>query len=82
MVSRGARIDDDRYAPAPPVAVYDYRRRNNERLYEANVTSVRAVLGTPEQRCWVESEQIIEERRRVNVPGVIVTANELGEPRA
>ena len=81
MVSRGARIDDDRYAPAP-VAVYDCRRRNNERLYEANVTSVRAVLGTPEQRCWVESEQIIEERRRVNVPGVIVTANELGEPRA
>jgi len=73
MVSRGARIDDDRYAPAP-VAVYDYRRRNNERLYEANVTSVHAVLGTPEQRCWVESEQIIEERRRVNVPGAIVGA--------
>ena len=74
MVIRGARIDDDRYAPAPPVAVYDYRRRNNERLYEANVTSVHAVLGTPEQRCWVESEQIIEERRRVNVPGAIVGA--------
>ena len=72
-VSRDARIDDHRYAPAP-VTVYDYRRRNNERLYEANVTSVRAVLGTPEQRCWVESEQIIEERRRVNVPGAIVGA--------
>ena len=74
IVSRDERIDDHRYAPAP-VAVYDYRRRNNERLYEANVTSVHAVLGTPdEQRCWVESEQVIEERRRVNVPGAIVGA--------
>ena len=72
-VSRDARIDDDRYAPAP-VAAYDYRRRNNEWLYEANVTSVHAVLGTPEQRCWVESEQIIEERRRANVPGAIIGA--------
>lgn len=72
-VSRDAHIDDHHYAPAP-VAVYDYHRRNNERLYEANVTSVHAVLGTPEQRCWVESEQIIEERRRVNVPGAIVGA--------
>jgi len=33
---------------------YDNRWRSNERLYEANVTSVRAVVGTPEQRCWVE----------------------------
>jgi len=72
-ISPDARIEDHHYAPAP-VAVYDYRRRNNERLYEANVTSVHAVLDTPEQRCWVESEQVIEERRRVNVPGAIVGA--------
>src|SRR5450631_4113194 len=44
-VSRGAQIDDSRYAPAP-VAVYDNRRRDNERLYEATVTSVRAVVAT------------------------------------
>ncbi len=56
-VSAGARIDDNRYAPAP-VAGRDYRRRNDERLYEATVTSVRAVVGTPEQRCWVEREQV------------------------
>src|SRR5258706_596047 len=37
-VSREARIDDHRYAPAP-AAVYDYNRRSDERLYEANVTS-------------------------------------------
>ena len=30
---------------------YEYRRRPNERLSEAPVTSVRAVMGTPEQRC-------------------------------
>jgi len=71
-VSRNARIDDNRYAPAP-VAVYDNRRRNNERLYEAEVTSVHAVVGPPEQRCWVEQEQV-QGRDGVNVPGAIVGA--------
>jgi uncharacterized protein YcfJ len=71
-VSRNAQISDGRYAPAP-VAVYDNRRRNNERLYEANVTSVRAVVGPPEQRCWVEQEQV-QSRGAVNVPGAIVGA--------
>jgi uncharacterized protein YcfJ len=74
-VSRNARIDDNRYAPAPaPVAVGEYRRRNNERLYEANVTSVRAMVGTPEQRCWVEQEQVPQERSNLNVPGAVVGA--------
>ena len=70
-VSGNARIDDNRYAPAP-AAAYDYRRRSNEQLYEANVTSVRAVVGTPEQRCWVEREQIPQDRSNANVPGAIV----------
>jgi len=49
----------DNEAPPPqPAPAYDYRRRPNERLYEANVTSVRAVVGPPEQRCWVEREQV------------------------
>ena len=69
-VSRNARIDDNRYAPAP-VAVGDYNRRDNERLYEANVTSVRAVVGPHEQRCWVEREQVVQERSNANVPGAI-----------
>lgn len=71
IVDRDARFDDDRYAPevAP---VYDNRRRNNERLYEANVTSVREVIGTPEQRCWIESEQV--SNRRPSVPGAIIGA--------
>lgn len=68
-----ARIENERYAPqAAPV--YDSRRHNNERLFEANVTSVRAVLGTPEQRCWVEQEQIAPERSSANIPAAIAGA--------
>ena len=52
-VSYDARVSDERYAPLP-VAVYDNRRRGGERLYEVNVSSVRAVVNTPEQRCWME----------------------------
>lgn len=58
----------------PPVAPISYRRSNNERLYQANVVSVRAVLGAPEQRCWVEREQVTQERSNANVPGAIVGA--------
>lgn len=68
-----ARIDNDRYAP-PPAPIYDSRRHNNERLFEANVTSVRAVLGTPDQRCWVEQEQIAPERSSANIPAAIAGA--------
>ena len=72
-VRRDTRIDDDRYAPAP-TPVYDSRRRRNERLFEANVTSVRAVVGPPEQRCWVEREQVIQDQRSSNVPAAIAGA--------
>ena len=72
-VSANARIDDDRYAP-PPVVAYDYRRRHNEHLYEATVTSVRAVVGPPEQRCWIEREQVVEDRRESNARGAIIGA--------
>ena len=73
-VNSNARFDDDRYAPPAPVAVYDNHRRNNERLFEANITSVRAVVGPPEQRCWMEHEPVVQERSRANVPGAIVGA--------
>ena len=72
-VRREARVEDNRYAPAP-VAVYDNHRRNSERLYEANVTSVRAVVGPPEQRCWVEREQVVQDRSSANVPAAIAGA--------
>ena len=74
-VSGNARVEDGRYAP-PPVAVYDYGRRNNERLYQADVTSVRAVVGTPAQRCWVEREQVVQQqgRSQPNVGGAVLGA--------
>ncbi len=59
-VSREARIEERRYAPPPPVPVYDSRRRQGERLFEAEVTSVRAVYATPQQRCWVERERVAD----------------------
>ena len=60
------QVRPDTYAPP----AYDYRRRQNERVYEANVSSVRAVVGPPEQRCWVERERVANSG--VNVPGAIV----------
>jgi uncharacterized protein YcfJ len=58
-------------AYAPPA--YDYRRRQNERLYEANVSYVRAVVGPPQQRCWVEREQVDNRGAAgVNIPGAII----------
>jgi len=35
---------------------YAYRQRPRETLFEVPVSSVRAVLGAPEQRCWVEGQ--------------------------
>ena len=60
-------------APAPLAApTYEYRQRPNEQLYEVPVTSVRAVVGPPEQRCWVERQQVVEDRGGANVPGAII----------
>jgi uncharacterized protein YcfJ len=67
-----ANMHDSRYSPAP-VATYDYHRRSDERLYDANVTSVRAVVGQAEQRCWVEREQV-QQHGDANVPGAVVGA--------
>lgn len=55
-------------APAP----YDYGRRGDEQLYQANVTSVRAVGQVGTQRCWMEREQVPVGQRTTNVPGAIV----------
>jgi uncharacterized protein YcfJ len=70
-----ARVSDDRYAPAP-VGVYDNRRRNGERLYEVNVSSVRAVVGAPEQRCWMEpvAAAPAQPRGNPNIGGAIAGA--------
>jgi len=60
------------YAPPPPPApAYEYYPRHNETLYTANVVAVRAVVGPPEQRCWVEQQQVVRENQP-NVPGAII----------
>jgi len=74
-VGRDHRRDDRRderyYEPEPlPQPTYEYRRRPNERVYEARVTSVRAVMGRPEQRCWIERERV--DRGGRSVAGGIV----------
>ena len=56
-VDRHAQSEERRFAPPPPVA-YDYRPRADERLFDAQVVAVRAVYGQPEQRCWVERENV------------------------
>jgi uncharacterized protein YcfJ len=72
-IGANVRIDDSRYAPMP-VVQHDYRRRAGERLYEAQVLSVHAVMGTPEQRCWIEREEVPADRGPANVPGAVFGA--------
>lgn len=64
----------DQEASPEPLAQpnYEYRRRPNERVYEANVISVHAVMGQSEQRCWVEREQVDRGRDDRNIGGGII----------
>jgi uncharacterized protein YcfJ len=48
-----ARVDDDRYAPAP-LPAYDWRRRPSEFVEAVPVESVHVVYVAPQQQCWVE----------------------------
>jgi uncharacterized protein YcfJ len=58
-------------APPPPVT-YPYYPRPTEQLYQADVVAVRAVLGPPQQRCWVEREQVVATHPHANVAGAVV----------
>jgi uncharacterized protein YcfJ len=73
-VAANTRVSDDRYAPLP-APVYDNRRRTEERLYEVNVTSVRAVVAAPEKRCWMEREPVAAQPgNNYNIGGAIAGA--------
>ncbi|NDI84540.1 glycine zipper 2TM domain-containing protein [Undibacterium sp. B2R-29] len=48
----------DNEAPQQTEPAYEYRRRPNEDIFQAQVTSVRAVYGDAEQRCWIERQQV------------------------
>ncbi len=64
------------YTPEPAAQVnYEWRRRANERVYEVPVTSVRAVVGAPTERCWIEQQQVSgAQRGDANVGGAIAGA--------
>jgi uncharacterized protein YcfJ len=57
--------------PTQPQTLRDYRRRSQELLYEAQVMTVRAVMGSPQQRCWLEREEVVQPRQN-NLPGAVV----------
>jgi uncharacterized protein YcfJ len=66
------RVASSMRADAYSSTINEYRRRENERLYEARVTYVRAVVGPPQQRCWVEPTLVDRSSPGgVNVPGAI-----------
>jgi len=75
-IPNDARIDDSRYGPEPMSwrDGKDYRRRNNERTFQADVTSVRAVVATPTQRCWTEPGPAAAPQSNKNIPGAVVGA--------
>lgn len=52
---------------------YEYRRRANEQVFEARVTSVRAVLRDSDRHCWVDRDQV-EDRGGRNVGGAVAGA--------
>ena len=67
-VNERARYENE-LPPPPPAPIYEYRQRPGERTYEAPVTSVRAIVGPPEQRCWVERQQVVESVQGQGRPG-------------
>ena len=68
-IRREGRYESE-IAPPPPEPVYEYRQRPNERLFQATVVDVHAVVGPPEQRCWVERQAVAG--GEPNVGGAIV----------
>ena len=51
--------------------VYDNRRRHEERLFQAEGTSVQAVIAVDGRRCWTEREQVVQNHSEPNVGGAI-----------
>ncbi|MDB5880875.1 MAG: hypothetical protein JWP43_753 [Ramlibacter sp.] len=69
----GRRYSNEAPEPLAAVPDYEYRRRANERVFDAPITSVRAVVGPPNQRCWVERQQVTQPSRGdANVGGAVV----------
>jgi uncharacterized protein YcfJ len=73
-LSRGVQVEDRRYAPLPAVA-RDYGRRDEERVFEVEIATVRAVVEDSGRRCWVEPQQTVQEQSTgPNVPRALLGA--------
>ena len=64
-VSSAREMRRDEYVPSgtwmpEPVVMGDWQARPQERLYDVQVSTIRAVYGTPQQRCWVEREAVVQ----------------------
>jgi uncharacterized protein YcfJ len=73
-ISSLRRVSGGHYSyapPPPPSAPYPYYPHHGERLYTADVVAVRAVTGPPEQRCWVEQQQV-SAPNSPNIPGALI----------
>jgi len=59
----------------PPVAVVEnrWKRHPEEMVFEVPVTSVHAVVGPPNQRCWIERQQVAEPvAQSNNIGGAVI----------
>ncbi len=59
-------------APVSQAPLYEYRQRPRERTYEVPVNWSRAVMGPPNQRCWVERQAV--QTSNPNVGGALAGA--------
>jgi uncharacterized protein YcfJ len=57
--------------PPPPAPEYTYYPHYGEPLFQAQVVESRAVLGPPDQRCWVEQQQVVKENQP-NIAGAVI----------
>lgn len=67
-VQGNGRRDNEARAPVERPE-YAYRRRHQERVFDAPITQVRAVMGPPTQRCWVERQQV---QSQTNIGGALL----------
>ncbi len=73
-VDERRRYDNEITTPMTS-ADYQYRRRANEQVFDAPVTSVYAVMGAATERCWVERQQVSEpSSSNRNIGGAVVGA--------
>jgi uncharacterized protein YcfJ len=73
QIRRNDRVNNDRYAE-PSTYNYEFQRRGLERLYQAEVSAVWAVMGPREESCWIERDRYDRDRSNGTVPGAIFGA--------